>query len=58
MSAEEKEYHLIAAKLVKAQTWYDVKVIEKELAKFGKKHPDVVDEIQSRRWINYGDGSE
>ncbi|MDR2967839.1 MAG: hypothetical protein LBU74_07840 [Methanobacteriaceae archaeon] len=58
MSEEEKQYHGITGKLMKAKTWDEVKIVEEELSKFEKKHPDIVDEIRSRRWINYGDGSE
>ena len=53
MSEEKKQYHKISGKLFKAKTWDEMEEIEKEIREFEKKHPELVDEILSRRWTAY-----
>ncbi|MCL2687768.1 MAG: hypothetical protein FWE58_04465 [Methanobrevibacter sp.] len=49
----EKEYHEISLRNMIAKTPAERKEAEKDREKFIKEHPDVADEIMSRRWTEY-----
>ncbi|MDR0912540.1 MAG: hypothetical protein LBM96_08085 [Methanobrevibacter sp.] len=51
MSEEEDQYNGLAIKLMRAKSDEEIEYIKQEIKDFSKKHPDLVDEIQSRRWL-------
>ncbi|MCL2114810.1 MAG: hypothetical protein FWH29_01140 [Methanobrevibacter sp.] len=56
-SKEEIKHAKLVLKWARAKTPQEKKLSMEELVHFEKKHPKLVDDIQNRRWINYGDGS-
>jgi hypothetical protein len=51
MSEEEFQYHKLNAKFLKANSDSEINLARKKIKEFEKKHPVLVDEIQSRRWL-------
>jgi len=52
MSKEEKQYHALVAEGILAKTDAEEKKAWEKINIFRKEHPVLVDEIQSRRWID------
>jgi hypothetical protein len=51
MSEEELQYHRLTAKFLKATSDSERDLAMTKIRQFSKKHPVLVDEIQSRRWL-------
>ena len=51
---KELEHGRLVANFVKAKNDHERDLARKNLAKFTKKNPELVDEVQSRRWTVYG----
>lgn len=51
---KEHKYHSLFINTIIAETDKDIKLAEKKFNKFKKENPELVDEIQSRRWTTYG----
>lgn len=47
---KEIEYRKLALSFARAKNDYERDLVRKEISKFSKKNPKLVDEIQSRRW--------
>jgi len=47
---KEIEYRKLALSFARAKNDHERDLAMKEIFKFGKKNPKIVDEIQSRRW--------
>ena len=54
MNDKEIEYKKLAISFARAKNDHERDLVLKKIAKFSKKHPKLVDEIQSRRWTAYG----
>jgi len=50
---KEKQFHRLAFNFMKADTDAEEKLALEKLAEFEKENPELVDEIQSRRWVGY-----
>ena len=57
-SKKEIQHSKLVLEWVTAKNSQEKKLLMEEIVQFEKDNPQLVDEIQSRRWLNYGDGSE
>jgi len=53
MSKEERQFHELSIEMILAKTDEEIAAANKKIRQFEKKHPDVVDEVRSRRWTDY-----
>jgi len=51
---KETEYRKLALSFARAKNDYERDLALKKITNFTKKNPELVDEIQSRRWTAYG----
>ena len=51
---KEIEYRKLAFSFARAKSDHERDLAMKEISKFSKKNPELVDKIQSRRWTAYG----
>jgi len=55
-SKKEIQHAKLVLKWARTQNSQEKNLVMEEIVQFEKKNPKLVDEIRSRRWINYGNG--
>ena len=51
---KEQEYYKLVVNSMLAKSDYERELVEKKIVKFEKENPNLVDEVQRRRWTAYG----